>query len=130
MSLYFFRIRIDQVQWILTEDSRVKTGVTACRELNVKIPHEIQPDGRDSYTGRYRMWLAIGKVLANENITDGYIVNARGDFVVWEVNTTDSGLFAASVATLFNRLSSGAKTTDETDIDWENEDQVVEALVT
>ena len=126
--IYYFRIRIDQIQWLLLEDEAVQEEVRECKGFSVKIPFEIPEDGRASYRGRYRTWLGIGRAMSHCGKESGYISKVKEVFRKANVTTESPKNLAAAVATLFNKLSGGAKSIDITGTNFSNETEVIEAL--
>jgi hypothetical protein len=122
--IYYFRIRIDRLQWLLTEDADVQAEMKTLK-VKVNVPMEIPPDGQQSYRTRTRIWKAIAKAMRKKE--KGFVSKFKNTLLEVGLDVTDEDSIAESAAMLFNLMSSEAKK-DETEIDWENENDVMKAL--
>lgn len=148
--MYYYRVRIDRLQWLLESDKHVAALLYKKNETFPvgKIPKSVPESGRNSYTGRYQTWMAIFTVMSQKppvkNPKTGQIKfestksqEMIQDYV-WELKVelekmgidTNPGTEernSALVAAFFNKLSSYSKD-DNTDIDWSNEEEVLDSL--
>ena len=97
-------------------------------KFTVTVPKEVEPDGKSSFKGRYRLWFAIGNVMADDRKNDGFMVKARKIFKEVGVDTKDPKQFAGDTAMLLNKLSGEVKKDSADEVDWKNEEEVIAAL--
>ena len=62
--VFYFRVRIDRLEVLLSEDEDVKKELNRldAAKFKVTVPDDVEPDGKSSFKGRYRTWYAIGNV--------------------------------------------------------------------
>ena len=149
--MYYYQVRIDRVQWLCEVDEEVAALLSKKNETFPvrKIPKCVPDADRNSYTERYQTWMAIFTVMSQKppvrnpktrqftNLDSMESQEMIEDYV-WEVKLelekvgidTSYGTEernSAEVAAFFSRLSSYSKG-NNLDIDWSNEDEILDAL--
>mgnify|MGYP006965703680 CR=1 FL=1 len=148
--MYYYRVRIHRLQWLLESDKHVAALLYKKNETFPvgKIPKSVPESGRNSYIGRYQTWMAIFTVMRQKppvrNPKTGQIKfqstesHEKIQDYVWEVKLQleENGIAtspgseernSAKVAAFFNKLSSYSKD-DNVEINWSNEEEVLDSL--